>query len=234
MADLRQRVRPTLQCVRQDLQLAVGPTDDPLDEIDHPLLAKANKQFADPGTPHERIAAIDDQVLFKVKVQRWRGAIWSDTPDAPVRDWLVAAGRREAGSTTDFYGDIIVVTELARLGRSLLDLIGIVNDLGARDIGFRSLKENIDTTTPAGTLIFHIMGALAQFERDCINQRAAEGREAAKRRGQTGGRPKADPTKVTAAKELVAAGMSASAAVKATGISRATLYRHGIGTVTAQ
>ncbi|MEN8649583.1 hypothetical protein ABCR94_02745 [Streptomyces sp. 21So2-11] len=73
---------------------------DPLDEIDHPILAKAAEQFTATGdTKHERIRAIDDQVLFKVKVQRWRGAVWVNA-DLP---WLVAAGRREDGSTDDFY-----------------------------------------------------------------------------------------------------------------------------------
>jgi hypothetical protein len=65
----------------------------------HPLLAKAAERFADDETPQERISAIDDQVLFKVKVQRWRGAVWVDA-DLP---WLVAAGQREEGSPEDFY-----------------------------------------------------------------------------------------------------------------------------------
>ena len=72
---------------------------EPLDEIDHPVLAKASEQFADEDGKHERIRSVDDQVLFKVKVQRWRGAVWLDA-DLP---WLVAAGRREDGSGDDFY-----------------------------------------------------------------------------------------------------------------------------------
>ena len=67
--------RPTLRCLREDLALAVPRADTPLEEISHPLLAKATERFADDQTPHERIAAIDDEVLFKVKAQRWRGAI---------------------------------------------------------------------------------------------------------------------------------------------------------------
>ena len=80
--------RPTLRCLREDLALAVPRADTPLEEISHPLLAKATERFADDQTPHERIAAIDDEVLFKVKAQRWRGAIWVDA-GIP---WLVAAG----------------------------------------------------------------------------------------------------------------------------------------------
>ena len=70
--------RPTLRCLREDLALAVPRADTPLEEISHPLLAKATERFADDQTPHERIAAIDDEVLFRVKAQRWRGAIWVD------------------------------------------------------------------------------------------------------------------------------------------------------------
>jgi hypothetical protein len=98
-----ERARPTLRCLRDDLKLAAGSADVPLDEIDHPLLTKTNEQFADPTTPHDRIAAIDDEVLFKVKIQRWRGAVWTDDPSADVRIWLVAAGWREDGAVTDFY-----------------------------------------------------------------------------------------------------------------------------------
>ncbi|MEU0478784.1 hypothetical protein ABZ260_06290 [Streptosporangium sp. NPDC006013] len=74
-----------------------------MDTISHPLLDKASEQFADPGSVHERIRAIDDVVLFKVKVQRWRGAVWTDDPDAEVPTWMVAAGTREDGSNDDFY-----------------------------------------------------------------------------------------------------------------------------------
>lgn len=66
-------VRPTLRCLREDLGLGLPPIDEPLDEVDHPLIRKANEQFAQPTGPRERIRAIDDVVVFKVKVQRWRG-----------------------------------------------------------------------------------------------------------------------------------------------------------------
>lgn len=91
--------RPTLRCLREDLGLPLPPVTVPLDETDHPIVAKATEQFADEETKHERIRAVDDQVFFKVKVERWRGAVWMDA-DLP---WLVAAGRREDGSGSDFY-----------------------------------------------------------------------------------------------------------------------------------
>ena len=86
------------------------PVDVSLDEIDHPLLVKMNQQFADPSTSRERIRAVDDNLLFKVKIQRWRGAAWVDEP----RVWLVAAGQREAGSPDDFYAALAADAVAAR------------------------------------------------------------------------------------------------------------------------
>lgn len=104
------RARPTLRCLREDLALAVPRADSPLDEVSHPLLVKATERFADDQTPQERIAAIDDQVLFKVKVQRWRGAVWVDS-GIP---WLIAAGQREEGSPDDFYASLAARGKAAR------------------------------------------------------------------------------------------------------------------------
>src|SRR5947208_8361855 len=103
-------------------------------------------------------------------------------------------------------GDALVVWRLDRLGRSLRHLIDTLTDLDKRGIGFKSLTENIDTTTPGGRLIFHIFGSLAEFERDLIRERTNAGLAAARSRGRTGGRPKAfaDPAKVRMARTLFA------------------------------
>ena len=87
-------------------------------------------------------------------------------------------------------GDTIVVWRLDRLGRSIQHLIQTVKELQERNIGFKSLQENIDTTTSGGKLVFHIFGALAEFERDLIKERTMAGLKAARARGHFGGRPK--------------------------------------------
>src|SRR3954463_15380130 len=102
-------------------------------------------------------------------------------------------------------GDTLVVWKLDRLGRSLKDLITRITELNDRKIGFRSLTENIDTTTSGGKLIFHIFGALAEFERDIIKERTNAGLAAARIRGKLGGRPKAlSPEKIKLARKLYA------------------------------
>lgn len=88
-------------------------------------------------------------------------------------------------------GDVIVVTKYDRLARSLRDLLDIVEAIKERGGGFRSVAEDIDTTTPAGRLVFHVFASIAQFERERISERTREGLEAAKKRGRVGGRPPA-------------------------------------------
>lgn len=87
-------------------------------------------------------------------------------------------------------GDVLVVWKLDRLGRSLQDLMAILEDLEQRGIGFCSLSDHIDTTTPAGKLLFHITGAVAEFERALVSERTKAGMEAARRKGRKPGRPK--------------------------------------------
>ena len=88
-------------------------------------------------------------------------------------------------------GNTLLVRRLDRLGRSLKHLIETITNLNNRKIGFKSIQENIDTTTSGGNLIFHIFGALAEFERDIIRERTHAGLQAARARGRLGGRPKA-------------------------------------------
>lgn len=86
-------------------------------------------------------------------------------------------------------GDVIVVTKYDRLARSLRDLIDLVDSIREKEAGFRSLGEDIDTTSPTGRLIFHVFGSIAEFERERIVERTKEGLAAARKRGRVGGRP---------------------------------------------
>lgn len=88
-------------------------------------------------------------------------------------------------------GDVVVVAKYDRLARSLRDLLDLVEAIKDRGAGFRSLAEDIDTTTPAGRLVFHVFASIAQFERERIAERTKEGLQAAKARGRVGGRPPA-------------------------------------------
>jgi DNA invertase Pin-like site-specific DNA recombinase len=102
-----------------------------------------------------------------------------------------------------------VVWKLDRLGRSMSHLIEKVGELAARGIGFRSLTENIDTTTSGGMLVFNIFGSLAQFERDLIRERTHAGLKAARERGNKGGRrPVVTPDKLRKARAHIAAGLT--------------------------
>ena len=128
-------------------------------------------------------------------------------------------------------GDCLVVWRLDRLGRSLKHLIETITELNNRKIGFKSIQENIDTTTSGGKLVFHIFGALAEFERDIISERTNAGLSAARARGRLGGRPKAKmldtPKKVALAQSLYEnRNNTIDEICKTLHISRATLYRY--------
>lgn len=124
-------------------------------------------------------------------------------------------------------GDVLVITKLDRLGRSLRNLIELVTQLGERGVDLRVLTQGIDTTTPGGRLTFHILGAIAEFERDLISERTHEGLVAARARGRKGGRPaKLTPAKLTTARRLYAEREHTVAEIAAiVGCSRSTLYR---------
>ena len=123
-------------------------------------------------------------------------------------------------------GDIIVVESLSRLGRSTKDLIELVELLGQKQVQLVSLKESIDTSTPTGKLLFTLMSAMAQFERDVIAERTQEGLKAARARGRKGGRPRCDSRKLQQAMKLYDAGQySVKEIEEMTSIKKATLYR---------
>ena len=125
-------------------------------------------------------------------------------------------------------GDTLVVWRLDRLGRSLKDLIALAERLEQRKAGLRSLKEALDTTSSGGRLIFHMFGALAEFERDLIRERTQAGLSAARARGRLGGRPKLlTPEKRKLAVQLYRAKEHSIAEIcRLMGISKPTLYSY--------
>jgi len=124
-------------------------------------------------------------------------------------------------------GDCLVVWRLDRLGRSLRNLIDVVADLDARGVGLRSLQENIDTTTSGGKLVFHVFGAIAEFERSLIIEQTQAGLRAARARGRSGGRRALlTGKKLELAKQLrTDRNMPVAEACRILGCSKATFYR---------
>jgi DNA invertase Pin-like site-specific DNA recombinase len=121
-------------------------------------------------------------------------------------------------------GDVLVVWKLDRLGRSLSHLISIVNTLKEQRVAFRSLTEGMDTTTPSGELLFHVFGALAQYERALTQERVRAGLAAARRRGRIGGRPPAIAgEKLDAILGALRGGMSKAAVCRNFEVKRTTL-----------
>ncbi len=122
-------------------------------------------------------------------------------------------------------GDVLAVWRLDRLGRSMPHLIETIGALEARGVGFRSLTEAIDTTTPGGRLIFHVFGALGQFERDLIRERTKAGLSAAAARGRKGGRkPVITADKLQQARKHIANGINVREAATRLKVSKTALY----------
>lgn len=124
-------------------------------------------------------------------------------------------------------GDVVVVQKLDRIGRSTKNLIELSERFSSLGVDFVSVDEAIDTTTPQGRFFFAVTAAFAEFERDLISERTKDGLAAARRRGHVGGRPKANPDKISLARKMYASGdYSASEIARACGISRSTLYNY--------
>lgn len=139
------------------------------------------------------------------------------TSRRPALDELLGMVRR---------GDVLVIWRLDRLGRSLRHLLEVVGDLEQRDVALKSLSESIDTSTPAGRLVLHTFGALAEFERDLIRERTEAGLAAARARGRVGGRPSVmTPPKREQATRMLSDGLRISTVAQVLGVSRASLYR---------
>ena len=175
---------------------------------------------------YARVSSQDQTPDLQLDALRAAGCkrIFVETASGAQRD------RPELGAALDYLraGDTLVIWKLDRLARSVKQLIETVEGLEARGIGLRSLTETIDTTTAGGKLVFHIFGALAEFERAIIGERTRAGLSAAKARGRQGGRPpKLTPQDLAAARAMLA-DMSFTVAdvARRLGVSPATLYRH--------
>ena len=127
-------------------------------------------------------------------------------------------------------GDVVVIWKLDRLGRSLRDLVTLVQDIQEKGAGLKSLHDSIDTTTPQGKLTFHLFAALAEFERDIISERTRAGLTSARARGRNGGRPKGlskkAKDKAIIAASLYKEGKKVKEICEHLGFSRSTLYRY--------
>jgi DNA invertase Pin-like site-specific DNA recombinase len=148
--------------------------------------------------------------------------VWTDVASGvrarrPALDELVAAATA---------GDTVVVCRLDRLGRSLPDLLNLIEDLAGRGVGLRSLAEHIDTTSATGRLVIHVFGALAEFERALMHERTMAGLVAARRRGRVGGRPRAlTAAQLAHAETMAAAGTPVREIAEVLGAGRSTVYR---------
>ena len=154
-------------------------------------------------------AGIDDRHIFEDKA--------SDAKD----------DRNGLNAALEFIreGDCLVVWKLDRLGRSLSHLLDIIAQLRKKGVGFRSLTENMDTTTAHGELLFNLFGSLAQYERALSRERIMAGLEAAKKRGRVGGRPVViNAEKLNAIKQALANGSSKASVCRTFGVKRSTLY----------
>jgi DNA invertase Pin-like site-specific DNA recombinase len=165
--------------------------------------------------PHLQVDALERAGCYRVFTEAASGA----RADRPVLEQLLDQLRP---------GDTLVVWKLDRLGRSLRHLVEIVTGLVERGVGFRSLQEQVDTTTPAGKLVFHVFAALAEFERDLVRERTSAGLAAARARGRRGARPSVlTGHKLQVAQEMYASRQYTVAAIaKTLGVSRASIYRH--------
>ena len=174
--------------------------------------------YARVSTADQTLALQEDALRLAHCEKIFKDVLSGSTTERP---WLSDAVRYARS------GDVLVVWKLDRLGRSLAHLIQVVRQLETQGVGFRSLQEQMDTTTSGGQLIFHIFGALAEFERSLIRERTYAGLAAARTRGRVGGRPaRLSTDQVRMAQQLMAdPEYTAQQVADVFHVSRATLYR---------
>ena len=175
---------------------------------------------------YARVSTSDQHLTLQTDALRAAGCerLWTDTVSGAKAERPGLRAALEACRR----GDTLVVWKLDRLGRSLPHLVETVRELETRGVGFLSMQEQLDTTTPGGKLIFHLFGALAEFERDLIRERTQAGLVAARARGRKGGRPKGvDQKKQKAAQALQRdPKYSVREICEIVGISRNTYYKY--------
>ena len=172
--------------------------------------------YARVSTTDQDLTAQRDRLVQEGAVRIFDDVISGKTFDRPGMSALLDYARS---------GDTLAVIRLDRLGRSLRELLETVEDLKGKEINLISLEERIDTTSAAGELVFHVFGAIAQFERRLISERTKDGIATARKHGRNPGRPPLQPETISALQDLVEAGKSVSQAAKHLGIGRSTAYK---------
>lgn len=180
-------------------------------------------QIAVPNVGYARVSTIDQDPTLQLDALAAAGCVrvFDDRASGARAD---RAGLRSALEYVRD-GDVLIVWKLDRLGRSLPHLIETVTSLATRGVGFRSITEAIDTTTPGGRLVFHLFGALGEFERDLIQERTRAGLAVAVARGRKGGRkPVVTSEKLERARTIIAKGLTVREAATRLKVGKTALY----------
>jgi DNA invertase Pin-like site-specific DNA recombinase len=180
-------------------------------------------QIAVPNVGYARVSTIDQDPALQLDALAAAGCakVFEDCASGARVD---RAGLRSALEYVRD-GDVLIVWKLDRLGRSLPHLIETVTSLATRGVGFRSITEAIDTTTPGGRLVFHLFGALGEFERDLIRERTRAGLAAAVARGRKAGRkPVVTSEKLARARTIIAKGLTVREAATRLKVGKTALY----------
>ena len=187
------------------------------------VLGREYGQTAVPNVGYARVSTIDQDPTLQLDALAAAGCakVFEDRASGARAD---RAGLRSALEYVRD-GDVLIVWKLDRLGRSLPHLIETMTSMATRGVGFRSITEAIDTTTPGGRLVFHLFGALGEFERDLIQERTRAGLAAAVARGRKGGRkPVVTSEKLKLARTFIAKGLTVREAATRLRVGKTALY----------